>query len=67
MRALGANWAHYDGNGNVVLLTDGAGTASARYAYDAFGKLKSSSGPAAEANRYRFSTKPQERAAGLSY
>ena len=35
--------------------------------YDAFGKLKSSSGPAAEANRYRFSTKPQERAADLSY
>jgi RHS repeat-associated protein len=64
---LGANWAHYDGNGNVVLLTDGSGAASARYAYDAFGKLKSSSGPAAEANRYRFSTKPQERAAGLSY
>jgi RHS repeat-associated protein len=67
VRASGANWTHYDGNGNVVLLTDGAGTASARYAYDAFGKLKSSSGPAAEANRYRFSTKPQERAAGLSY
>ena len=67
VRASGANWAHYDGNGNVVLLTDGSGAASARYAYDAFGKLKSSSGPAAEANRYRFSTKPQERAAGLSY
>jgi RHS repeat-associated protein len=67
VRASGANWAHYDGNGNVVLLTDGAGAASARYAYDAFGKLKSSSGPAAEANRYRFSTKPQERAAALSY
>ena len=67
VRASGANWAHYDGNGNVVLLTDGAGTASARYAYDAFGRLKSSSGPAAEANRYRFSTKPQERAAALSY
>jgi RHS repeat-associated protein len=67
VRASGANWAHYDGNGNVVLLTDGSGAASARYAYDAFGKLKSSSGPAAEANRYRFSTKPQERAAALSY
>ena len=67
VRASGANWAHYDGNGNVVLLTDGAGAASARYAYDAFGRLKSSSGPAAEANRYRFSTKPQERAAALSY
>ena len=49
---------HYDGNGNVTELTDNSGNVVATYRYTAFGQLRSSSGSAAEANDYRFSTKP---------
>jgi RHS repeat-associated protein len=58
---------HYDSNGNVILLTDGRGRESARYAYDAFGKTLTATGPAARGNRYRFSTKPVEEESGLVY
>jgi len=58
---------HYDSNGNVILLTDTQGRESARYAYDAFGKTLTATGPAARVNRYRFSTKPVEAESGLVY
>jgi RHS repeat-associated protein len=58
---------HYDSNGNVVLLTDSEGNESARYAYDAFGKTMLASGPMAQENKYRFSTKPVEETSGLCY
>ncbi len=58
---------HYDSNGNIVLLTDAQANESARYAYDAFGKTLTATGPAAKTNRYRFSTKPVEEESGLVY
>lgn len=57
----------YDSNGNVILLTDGLGRETGRYAYDAFGKTLTATGPAAQLNRYRFSTKPMEEESGLVY
>jgi RHS repeat-associated protein len=57
----------YDSNGNVILLTDAACRAAARYRYDAFGQTLTASGPAATLNRYRFSTKPVEASSGLAY
>jgi RHS repeat-associated protein len=62
-----ASWFHYDSNGNVILLTDVAGDASARYAYDAFGQTLTGTGIAADLNCYRFSTKPIESGSGLAY
>ena len=62
-----ASWFHYDSNGNVILLTDVAGDASARYAYDAFGQTLTGTGIAADLNQYRFSTKPIESGSGLAY
>ena len=62
-----ASWFHYDSNGNVILLSDIAGDASARYAYDAFGQTLTGTGIAADLNRYRFSTKPIESGSGLAY
>ena len=61
------NFFQYDSNGNVFLLTDSQGRESARYAYDAFGKTLTAAGPAAQMNRYRFSTKPVEEGSGLVY
>lgn len=61
------NIFHYDSNGNVILLTDGLGRETGRYAYDAFGKTLTATGPAARMNRYRFSTKPVEEESGLVY
>jgi RHS repeat-associated protein len=56
---------HYDGQGNVVALSDESGTLVARYVYDAFGNLLASSGARAGENPYRFSTK--ESVGGLVY
>ena len=58
---------HYDGNGNVILLSDHTGTASASYRYAAFGSTRYAAGPHAALNPYRFSTKPVEEATGLYY
>jgi len=61
------NCFHYDSNANIILLTDAQANDSARYAYDAFGKTLTATGPAAQSNRYRFSTKPVEEESGLVY
>ncbi len=57
----------YDSNGNVILLTSAEAKPTARYAYDAFGKTTKATGPTAQANPYRFSTKPSEAGSGLAF
>ena len=57
-----------DGNGNVRKLINSSTFAiSASYDYGPFGELLRASGPEAKANRYRFSTKPQDPVTGLLY
>ncbi|MCX6854896.1 MAG: hypothetical protein NTV80_08315 [Verrucomicrobia bacterium] len=58
---------HYDGNGNIILLTSSQCQESARYNYDAFGNTRTATGIAASINHYRFSTKPVETVGGLTY
>ena len=48
---------HADGNGNVTALMNANGAIVARYHYDPYGNLLAMSGPLAEANLYRFSSK----------
>ena len=49
----------YDGNGNITtLVSTSDGSIQAQYDYSPFGLTVSQSGPAAEQNLYRFSTKP---------
>ncbi|MBL9144932.1 MAG: RHS repeat-associated core domain-containing protein [Verrucomicrobiaceae bacterium] len=66
-QSVSEDWYAYDSNGNVILLTDEAAKPTARYQYDAFGKTLSATGPAAESNTYRFSTKPIETGSGLAF
>jgi RHS repeat-associated protein len=63
----------YDGNGNIIRLTDSNGATVASYAYDGFGNRINpaasdidSSGYANE-NHYGFSTKPRDPLTGLLY
>ncbi len=57
----------YDGNGNVAALYQGANTLAASYEYSPFGQVIASSGSYALENKYRFSTKPQDRIGSLNY
>jgi RHS repeat-associated protein len=58
----------YDANGNVGQLVKASdGTIAAQYQYDPFGKLLYSSGPMANDNPFRFSTKYQDDETGLVY
>ena len=58
----------YDGNGNVVGLTNATtGELAAAYEYSPYGKLIRSEGPMAEKNPFRFSTKYQDDESGLLY
>jgi RHS repeat-associated protein len=62
-----ANFPCYDGNGNITTLVSTAdGAVSATYDYSPFGLTVSKSGPDADANTYRFSTKQQDET-GLYY
>jgi RHS repeat-associated protein len=57
-----------DGNGNVTSLINAATKAiTAAYDYSPFGETIRKSGSYAEANPYRFSTKPQDGVTGLLY
>ena len=58
---------HSDGNGNVTTLINGSQTPVAKYLYDPFGNTISMSGPLADANTYRFSSKEIHPASGLYY
>lgn len=58
----------YDANGNVGQLVDAAdGNIAARYEYDPFGNLLAATGPEAEKNPFRFSTKYFDAETGLYY
>lgn len=61
------NWYAYDSNGNVIMLTNAEAKLTAHYQYDAFGKTLAATGPAAESNTYRFSTKPIEDGSRLAF
>jgi len=51
------SYYHCDGNGNITALVGTNGIIVARYSYDPYGNLLGMSGPLAEANSYRFSSK----------
>jgi len=56
--APGTHFAAYDGNGNVVALVSAtSGTETARYEYGPFAEPIRITGPAANLNPFRFSTK----------
>jgi RHS repeat-associated protein len=48
---------HADGNGNITCLIDTNQAVAAAYLYDPYGKILNQSGPLADANLYRFSSK----------
>jgi RHS repeat-associated protein len=66
--AIGYYAAAYDGNGNVAALTGAAdGTAAAQYEYGPFGEILRATGPLANANPFRFSSKFQDVETDLLY
>ncbi len=56
---------HADEKGNVSCLTDTGGAVVARYEYDPYGNMLAMSGPMADSNLYRFSSKEWSVTAGL--
>ena len=58
---------HADGNGNVTYIVDGSQALAASYRYDPFGNIISQSGPLADANVYRFSSKEIHAFSGMYY
>ena len=56
---------HADGNGNITALVNAQQVLVAKYLYDSFGNILSSSGPLADANVYRFSSKEYHVNSGL--
>jgi len=64
--AAGTHFAAYDGNGNVVgLVSATTGTETARYEYGLLGEPIRITGPAANQNPFRFSTKRTDTTTGL--
>ena len=66
-RADGLFLPFYDNLGNVVAYADAEGSVVAAYAYDAFGRTASASGPLAATFEHGFSTKPLDPETGLHY
>ncbi len=58
---------HADGNGNIAALISSAQFLVAKYLYDPYGNILSESGPLADANLYRFSSKELHGNSGLIY
>jgi RHS repeat-associated protein len=58
---------HADGNGNVTAMVSTNGQIAARYSYEPYGNALAMSGPLAEANLYRFSSKEHHPNSGLVY
>jgi RHS repeat-associated protein len=58
---------HADGNGNVTALVNAQQRIAARYIYDSYGNVLAMSGPLADANLYRFSSKEAHPVSGLVY
>jgi RHS repeat-associated protein len=63
----GTAYYHSDAGGNVTTMTDSSGNVVARYLYDPFGNLLAKSGPLADVNTYRFSSKEVHPNSGLYY
>ena len=57
----------YDNNGNVMDYVSETGEVVASYAYDAFGRTLSATGPMADTFPFRFSTKYYDAETGLYY
>ena len=57
----------FDGNGNVMALTDSTGQVVATYTYDPYGKLLGATGPAAEVCPLRFGAMYYDDESGLYY
>lgn len=58
---------HVDGSGNVTCLVNDVQIVAARYIYDPFGNTLSATGPLADDNRYRFSSKEIHSQSNLYY
>ena len=56
---------HADSSGNITALVNVQNQLSARYSYDPFGNSISISGPMADGNKYRFSSKEVHQQSGL--
>jgi len=62
------HWFHQDGLGSIVNLTDEAGKVTLSYNYDAFGEITKEEGEVGwKKNRYTFTGKPYDPAAGMYY
>jgi len=61
------NYYHADGNGNVTMLIDLNQAVVARYIYEPYGNTLSATGPMAEENLYRFSSKETHTSSALTY
>jgi RHS repeat-associated protein len=59
------SYYHCDGNGNITALVNANHALVAKYHYDPYGNIVSQSGPLAEANFYRFSSKELHKTSGL--
>ncbi len=58
----------YDGNGNIMALVNAVdGTLAANYEYGPFGEVIRQTGPMAQANPFRFSTKYQDDESDMLY
>ena len=58
---------HADGNGNITALVDTNQVVVAKYLYDPYGNTLAQTGPLADANLYRFSSKELHANSGLPY
>jgi RHS repeat-associated protein len=58
---------HADANGNVTCLINDKQVVVAKYLYDPYGNALASSGPMADVNLYRFSSKEVHAPSGLYY
>jgi RHS repeat-associated protein len=58
---------HSDGNGNITALINTNQLIVARYLCDPFGNILSQSGPLADANLYRFSSREAHDVSGILY
>lgn len=64
---LGTAFFHADGNGNITCLVNSNQAIVAKYLYDPYGNVLSISGPLAEANLYRFSSKELHENSAMVY
>lgn len=58
---------HADAGGNITAMVNSNQAVVAKYIYDPFGHVLGKSGPLADANLYRFSSKEEHQKSGLVY